>query len=196
MEQNETFKSVEAKIKKLEDQLSLYDETIKQCEQSGMQRGEGGRGKGRGGREEGVEIKYPYSSHVIRKRDIEEHFAKCINSLAQRKAMLLKVSEKVVIHCMILSISFHLLLLSSLPSPLFIYQYVNTETTIEDTRAKLVASIEGCKLTLKGGSATYIVSPSSTEDIWKVYSFSGLSPLPSPSSFVTPPSPFFLLILA
>ena len=99
--------------------------------------------------------------------------------------MLLKeVSEKVVIHSMILSISFHLLLLSSLPSPLLIYQYVNTGTTIEDTRAKLVASIEGCKLTLKGGSATYIVSPSSAEDIWKVYSFSGLSPLPPRSSFL------------
>ena len=66
MEQNDTFKSVEAKIKKLEDQLSLCDETIKQCEQSGMQRGEGR------GRKEGLRSS-TLIHHIIRKGCRERH---------------------------------------------------------------------------------------------------------------------------
>ena len=60
MEQNETFKSVEIKMKGLEHQLSLCDETIKQCEQSGIERGEGE------GEVRESSTQHPYSLYFIR----------------------------------------------------------------------------------------------------------------------------------
>ena len=117
MEPNNIFKSVETNIKGLEHQLELCDEIIKQGQQSGMQRGEGRKGKGREGGDQAT--LFITCNQEEMQRDIEEHFAKCINALAQRKAMLLKeVSEKVAINSMIHSISFpliFLLFLSSIP---------------------------------------------------------------------------------
>jgi hypothetical protein len=67
MEQSEGFKSVALQIKSLEQELSLCDEAIKDVEQSGKD----------------VE------------KEIEEHFARCMNSLAARKEVLFErgVSE-------------------------------------------------------------------------------------------------------
>jgi hypothetical protein len=62
MEQSEGFKGVDSKIKSLEEQLSLCDKTIKDFEQSGKEA----------------------------EKEIEDHFARCMNSLAARKAVLLK----------------------------------------------------------------------------------------------------------
>ena len=64
---------------------------------------------------------------------------------------------------------------------------VHTERNVEDTRVKLSTSIEACKLTLKGSSVTYAISPSSAELIWKVLS----SPLLSLSYFTTFCSPHY-----
>jgi hypothetical protein len=70
MEQSEGFRGVDSKIKSLEHQLSLCDKTIKDFEQSGKDA----------------------------EKEIEEHFAMCMNSLAARKAVLLKeVSQKIII---------------------------------------------------------------------------------------------------
>jgi hypothetical protein len=82
MEQSEGFKGVDSKIKSLEQQLSLCDKAIKDFEQSGKDA----------------------------EKEIEEHFAKCMNSLAERKAVLLKdVAQKIVTQS-IHSSSFPLLL--------------------------------------------------------------------------------------
>jgi hypothetical protein len=67
MEQSEGFKSVDSKLKSLEQQLSLCDKTIKDFEQSGKDA----------------------------EQEIEEHFARCMNSLAARKAVLLKDVKEV-----------------------------------------------------------------------------------------------------
>jgi hypothetical protein len=62
MEQSEGFKNVDSKIKSLEQELSLCNESIKDLEQSGK----------------GAE------------KEIEEHFARCMNALAARKLVLLR----------------------------------------------------------------------------------------------------------
>ena len=108
-------------------------------------------------------------------KDIEEHFAKCINALAERKAVLLgeaalKVTNQSMIHSSYTLLSGSLYpfnhSLSSISSHLHIVK------VIEDTRVKLEVSIKACRKTLKAGSVTYAVSPSTAEIIWKVISSS------------------------
>ena len=68
MEQSEAYKQVEAKIKDLEKQLSLCINSSTECEKSAVEA----------------------------EREIEAHFAAIINSLAARKAILLKeIAQKV-----------------------------------------------------------------------------------------------------
>jgi hypothetical protein len=134
MEQSEGFKSVYSKIKSLEQQLSLCDKTIKDFEQSGKDA----------------------------EQDIEEHFAMCMNSLAARKAVLLKeVSHKITNQSIL-----YILFFSLCNHPL--YSQFTTEKIIEDSQAKLEASIELCKQTLKTGSMSYAISPSIIDAMWKV----------------------------
>jgi septal ring factor EnvC (AmiA/AmiB activator) len=81
MEQSEGFKSVDSQIKSLEQELSLCNEAIKDVEQSGKD----------------VE------------KEIEEHFARCMNSLAARKEVLLReVSQNITNQRMIPSCFFSL----------------------------------------------------------------------------------------
>lgn len=68
MEQSEEFKDVQAKLKALEDQLALCDQAKQECEQSGK---------------DAV-------------KDIEDQFAKYLNALAARKAVLLREVEQKV----------------------------------------------------------------------------------------------------
>jgi hypothetical protein len=84
MEQSEGFKSVDSKIKSLEKELSLCDETMKDFEKSGKEA----------------------------EKEIEEHFARCMNALAARKEVLLReVAQKVTNQRMIpLTLSPHLIL--------------------------------------------------------------------------------------
>ena len=68
MEQSEGYKKLEAKLQAFEQQLPLCDKANKVCERSGKDA----------------------------EKDIEEHFAKCMNALAERKAALLReVARKV-----------------------------------------------------------------------------------------------------
>ena len=70
MEHSEGFKNVVATIKALEKQLSLCGDSIRVCEQSAVEAEE----------------------------EIEEHFAKCMNALAARKASLVRqIPEKVAL---------------------------------------------------------------------------------------------------
>ena len=99
MEQSEVYKSVETKIKS----LAACDDTIKQCEQSGTPHKHRGR----------VEDKVYLFTHIHSGReaekDIEEHFARCINALAERKAVLLKeVTQKATALSNIHTTSFNL----------------------------------------------------------------------------------------
>jgi hypothetical protein len=90
MEHSEGFKSVESKIKSLEQQLSLCSKTIKDFEQSGKDA----------------------------EKEIEEHFARCMNSLAARKVVLLEeVAQKIANQRMISSTPFHSFLLRSSFTP-------------------------------------------------------------------------------
>jgi hypothetical protein len=148
MEHSEGFKSVASKIKSLEQQLSLCAKTIKDFEQSGKDA----------------------------EKEIEEHFARCMNSLAARKAVLLgEVAQKLANQRMISSTpfhSFHFLLLSIHPIPIFglmtIFFICVTERIIEDSRGKLEAAIEMCRHTLKSGAMTYAISPNVADVMWKV----------------------------
>ena len=68
MEQSEEFKGLEALIKTLEQRLSTCRNFNSVCEESAKEA----------------------------EREIEEHFAKCFNALASRKAALLReIAEKV-----------------------------------------------------------------------------------------------------
>jgi len=68
MEQSEGFKCITTQIKTLEQQLSLCDTTLKECEQYGIKA----------------------------QKEIEEYFGKLMNELATRKAALLEeVTKKV-----------------------------------------------------------------------------------------------------
>jgi hypothetical protein len=80
MQQSEVFRSGEATIKVLERQLKACANVGRVCEQSAVEA----------------------------TREIEEHFARCINALAARKdALLSEVAEKVNNHSKFLN--FHLL---------------------------------------------------------------------------------------
>lgn len=65
MEQTEGYKSVEERIRLLEQTLSQCSDAVEKCEKSGKEAA----------------------------KEIEEQFAKCINALAARKAVLLKEVE-------------------------------------------------------------------------------------------------------
>ena len=111
-------------------------------------------------------------------KDIEEHFAKCINALAERKAVLLKeATQKATNISNIHTISFIHSPLCSIFYPFCFYLQscflvlivLYTEKTIEDSRVKLLASIKASKHTLEACSTIYSVSPSTAEVILKVY---------------------------
>ena len=61
-----------------------------------------------------------------------------------------------------------LLLLSAFISLPVDHSYLNIAKMIEDTRGRLLTTIEACKQTLQAGSTTYSVSPNTAEVIWKV----------------------------
>lgn len=131
MEQSEGYKSLQAKISVLEQQLSLCANANKECEESSKE----------------VE------------KEIEEHFAKCMNALAERKASLLRgVAQKVKAQSM-LSLS------------LFTSTYVLilcAEQIIEDSKAKLESSIDACKQAVKFASVVYAVDKNSAWGVLKV----------------------------
>jgi uncharacterized protein YlxW (UPF0749 family) len=75
MEESEGFKNVATKIKFLEQQLTLCNKTIKDYEQAGQ----------------------------TAEKEIEEHFAKCVNALAARMTVLLRgIAQKITNQSMFL----------------------------------------------------------------------------------------------
>ena len=78
-----------------------------------------------------------------------------------------RVANQSIIHtCLSISLLCLYIVFSFLP-PLQILNIL-TEKVVEETRVKVLTSIEAVKLTLKATSATYDVSPSTAEIIWKV----------------------------
>jgi hypothetical protein len=135
MEQTEGFKSVDSQIKSLERELALCDETFKDIEQSGN----------------------------VAEKEIEEHFARCMNSLAARKEVLMREVAQNVTNQRITPF-----LSSPLQFIIFLRDIVNAERIIQNSRGKLEVAIEVCKNSLKGGAMTYAISPSVADVMWKV----------------------------
>jgi hypothetical protein len=91
----------------------------------------------------------------------QDHFAKCMNALAARKASLLQEVAQLVGN----KSTYHII---------EYYSYIhiqNQEKNMKDSQVKLSTSLDVCQQTLKSGALIYPLDENTADAIWKVYLF-------------------------
>lgn len=128
------------------------------------------------------------------RRNIEEHFERCIHALEVREAFLLDQFDSMIErHCTLFfsfPFPFCLFLALVFPSPLFLSLTYSPDEKIETIQNGLNNFIQDCNEILKTGALIYGKSANVAEQIWQVCSLFFVFSLPSFFPF-----PFLILFI-